>query len=587
MPMTMTLPDPKTGRKVTFDWPGETPPSTEELEKYVFGPARKMAAEKGLIPNLPGLTEGPLATTKPQGLPTTPAQRTEYEQALKKAAGAGLELGLPIALMPITGGGSLLSRLAVGGAIDALAGAGAGAITGEGAANEALDNAALGMVGEAGGDLIPLGATMVAQALGGQVPKLKNALPFIREGKRQWSEASSLKDALKPRIGVGNEKATKAQMGKVGDMVRQAEEANPARIPVETELKPIQELRDKSFPSEFPLDVDKTVEDRLFKRMEQHAKKKGTWVKGPDWGGTPPIPGKRPTPAASHAQGQVLDVEPVPSHGQLQASNETALSTTRRRPLPSKRRVHEAKVVGEVGPSASRKITPIEGAKVEDVTPDFFPGRDPVPGGWDIHPATDYSMRETGDLKRAAGSRSSDIIKKRQNKDYISPDESLLQQIDAGTEKAWREAQYAADAPKVHEPVSDNILLPNFGAKKIGPIQKANQRMSDLHKMDEVNSLLKDPTILGRVGQFTTRAALGGGAGYALADLTDGSRSGFGVAGSVAGMLGLNPRAMSAIGNVTGRAAQAAPTSWRLIDFLENEEIVRKDKNKTKRRDPK
>jgi len=490
MPTRIATKDPVTGRAITFTWKRETPPTEADYER-IWAADRERALGRGQVP--PQL----LTPSEPNipGVPSEVDPRSVLEKnregadAMKRFLGGLVELS-PLALMPVTAGASALPTIASGAVLDALTGAASGAITGEGASNEALDNAALGVTGSLGAGLIPVAGNMLGQAFGGMLPSKKTAMAFMREGAEQWKQG-------KPRIGLGNAKRTKVALKEAGGKVEDAENALTA-TGARGDLRNV--VRD----------AYDTMKGEL---------------------STANFPGR--------ARGEAVDF--LKDYTKFQAAENTA--------------------PGLVGPSGPQ-LTP-------DVTP-----------------------RRLGDMKRAHRARGQAIIEGKSAGELLPGQGAPNKLMEAALEKANRNEQYRLDLPKNLQPNSDNILWPDFGAQPIGPIQKANQRVADLHTMTKTDELLKDPTIFGRVGQFTTRAALGAGIGRAVGELS--GQEGQTVpmtTGAVLGMLGLNPRSAGAVSNALGVGSAALPAGVRAYetidagrDYLQGD---KKKKKKVRRRDPK
>lgn len=528
MPMTMKLPDPKTGRMITFEWPTDQPPTEQELEQYVFQPARAKAQAAGLIPpglNLSGAPDQPI----PRSRPYTAQEKADQGKSMAGFMGNLVELGLPLATMPLTGGMSALPSLISNMGINAVSGGIAGALTGEGAQKEAIDNASLGLVGELGGRVAPIAGNILGQALGGIKPSKQAAMAFAREGAEQWKQG-------KLRIGLGNEKRTLKAATEAGEAVKAAEQANPAQLSLpDTARDAYNTISGGASTANFPQDVRKRGEEFTKKYVTQQAME---------------FP-------------KVVPDEVIPE-GQVVGEVADTRIGARRRPLMGR------------GHRVVKDAEPVEG---DTIDVEGF-------GGKTILPNDKVSVRRAGDLKRAAGKRANNIIQARKGGQLVPPDMQESQQLDAALEKAWRDAQYAVDTPKNIPAPTDNVLWPDFAQENVGPIQAANQRRADLHKMEEVHKALKDPTILGRVGQFTTRAALGAGLGQAFSEATGADANKSRLGGSAVGMAAFNPRSAGAIANALGVLFQAAPHAVRTYDTATSFPLPKK-KKEVKRKDPK
>jgi hypothetical protein len=145
--------------------------------------------------------------------------------------------------------------------------------------------------------------------------------------------------------------------------------------------------------------------------------------------------------------------------------------------------------------------------------------------------------------------------------------------------------QYEKDFPKNIPAQSDNVFLPSL-KEEVGPIQSANERVSDLYRMMDVNKNMKDPGIWGRAGQFTTRASLGMGAGMAAAEMTDADRSKAAALGGLGGLVFLNPRSAGVMGNVLGLMSEGAPHALRGVDAYDSSPLGDKKKKKVRRKEP-
>lgn len=329
----------------------------------------------------------------PQPDPRTPEQKsTEQTTALQQFLAGLLEVGAPLALAPATGGASTLTRMAFPLALDALTGAGAGAITGEGAGKEALDNATLGAAGIVGSEFLP----KIGLTLGQWSGKKFHDVAADSDAFLKYRAQAPLGKAIP--LGSQQVDTTREALKQAGTALGDAAAANPARIPiastVDQAIEPLIKGVVGNRPAIFPTDTRLKLQDMRDEFIKQNRFERGSMV--PD------------APAFINTTGTLVD--------------NTALSTARRRPLPGVTRQVKDAVPLEDGVIDVEKL-----------------------GSATFQPATDLSMSDLVWLRATHNDKSREVIKARKAGQLVPADEELSGQFNAAMSSGLKKVMQEND----------------------------------------------------------------------------------------------------------------------------------------------
>ncbi len=169
-------------------------------------------------------------------------------------------------------------------------------------------------------------------------------------------------------------------------------------------------------------------------------------------------------------------------------------------------------------------------------------------------PANELDMRTIGEIKRDLAKRGEPVMTlNAEGKPVYSANTSMDAQWSNAGAHQLRDVQVAAERAA------------NGGAP--GPIELLNARNSNLASM---NVPIQNPRVIGHLGSMTARMAMGGGLGVganALAGSPLDSRTAGGL-GAAAGLLGLPPSNISAMGSAAGHVAGIAPGGYRIARLI-------------------
>jgi len=164
---------------------------------------------------------------------------------------------------------------------------------------------------------------------------------------------------------------------------------------------------------------------------------------------------------------------------------------------------------------------------------------------------TKFNGRELGNIRRAARAEAEPIIQTRLRKEQVIPG---TESHGVAAEAIYRRAKELQDA-----------AIP-----EVVPI---NNRLKDLLTMTETNrSLRGGGGVIGDTGQMAVRAGLGHGLSHSIANVSGNTSAPLAQLGGWLGLAGLNPKAISQVGNQVGNAAEAVPTLQRMFGPSASEE---------------